>query len=193
MALKYPVKINQINNLSDARYCAGMEVELLGISDELNITEFTAVVNWITGINLCLDISKYNSLEEINPYLLAYQFEFVQSSSLEILEKVAVANKIFKVENTSFEDLLNICERYEHHLFAFNILFDDYTPEQITLLAQKHKLILNTKSYNKEQIGAFLGVIKPLYIGLYGGEELAPGLKNFDEIADILEYLEIEN
>ena len=39
--LKTLIKVSNINNLSDARYCAGMGVEMLGFSmDELSIEKF---------------------------------------------------------------------------------------------------------------------------------------------------------
>ena len=53
--LKTFVKVGEINNLSDARYCAGMGVQLLGFvmsnpnRKSLSKEEYTAITQWLEG------------------------------------------------------------------------------------------------------------------------------------------------
>ncbi|MFM1835376.1 MAG: hypothetical protein RJA04_63, partial [Bacteroidota bacterium] len=48
--LKTLVKVSAITNLSDARYCAGMGVDLLGFPlGKISIDQFTEIRNWLAG------------------------------------------------------------------------------------------------------------------------------------------------
>lgn len=189
MALKFPIKINNVTNLSDARYCAGMDVALLGISNNLPIDEFTAIVNWITGIELCLDIADDNN--QLNDYLSVYPFQFVESSNIETLKNLNIPNKILRINELDFATINSICKQNQHKVSNFNIAIKDLSFDEIIELSSQFNIIASTSKYDKNQIDELLELKKLGYIGLYGGEELAPGLKSFDEIAEILEYLEI--
>ena len=56
--LKTVVKISNVTNLSDARYCAGMGVEMLGFSiDEaaetyVDLKKFNDIRSWIAGVQI---------------------------------------------------------------------------------------------------------------------------------------------
>src|SRR5680860_568842 len=56
MALKTFVKVSNVNNLSDARYCAGMYVHLMGFNLEehhrnyLSPEKFKEITNWLSGV-----------------------------------------------------------------------------------------------------------------------------------------------
>jgi phosphoribosylanthranilate isomerase len=56
MALKTFVKVSTVNNLSDARYCAGMYVNWLGFNleesspDYLSPEKFTEITEWLSGL-----------------------------------------------------------------------------------------------------------------------------------------------
>ena len=57
--LKTQVKVSSITNLSDARYCAGMGVDLLGFPiQEISLEKFTEILKQILAIN------KKNSLKK---------------------------------------------------------------------------------------------------------------------------------
>ena len=66
MTLRTLVKISSVNNLSDARYAAGMGVELMGFNlDESsgNIVapeQFRAITGWISGVKLVGEITDTN-------------------------------------------------------------------------------------------------------------------------------------
>ena len=56
MALSTFVKIDGVTNLSDARYCAGMYVDVLGFNLEessqkfLNPTQYEEITGWVSGL-----------------------------------------------------------------------------------------------------------------------------------------------
>ena len=55
MGLRTTVIVNEINNLSDARYCAGMGVDYLGFSLEstdpgyVDPERFKEITSWVSG------------------------------------------------------------------------------------------------------------------------------------------------
>jgi len=56
MALKTFVKISSVNNLSDARYCSGMQVNLMGFNLEESNKNYTSpekfkeITSWLSGL-----------------------------------------------------------------------------------------------------------------------------------------------
>ena len=70
MGLKTLVKVGEVSNLSDARYCAGMGVELIGFNldkssaNYVSIETFTAITGWIEGVEFVAEFEN-SSLEEI--------------------------------------------------------------------------------------------------------------------------------
>ena len=58
MALKTLVKISNVTNLSDARYCAGMGVDMLGFSmdadspDYIEPKKFAEIRGWVAGVQI---------------------------------------------------------------------------------------------------------------------------------------------
>src|SRR3569832_1429917 len=63
MLLKTLVKISSVNNLSDARYCAGMGVAMMGFPldtdhrHNLSHEQFKALTQWIRGVALIGELS----------------------------------------------------------------------------------------------------------------------------------------
>ena len=63
MALKTKVKINRITNLTDARYCSGMYVDILGFSLEegapnyISPIQFQEITGWIAGIDFAAEFT----------------------------------------------------------------------------------------------------------------------------------------
>jgi hypothetical protein len=50
--LKTKVKVSSIENLSDARYCAGMGVEWLGFPLAMPLEKFAEIRNWLAGVQI---------------------------------------------------------------------------------------------------------------------------------------------
>ena len=62
MSLKTKVKVGNITNLSDARYCAGMGVDMLGFAigkadgQGVGATKFKEITDWIAGPEFILEL-----------------------------------------------------------------------------------------------------------------------------------------
>ena len=80
MALSTIVLVNQISNLSDARYCAGMGVEMLGFSVEENTASyitpeaFKEISGWVAGVKLVGEVEEMPA-EEVQALLQRYPLD----------------------------------------------------------------------------------------------------------------------
>ena len=54
--LNKTVFVRKINNLSDARFCAGMMVDFISFdSEKISIEETNEIINWLQGIKVVLE------------------------------------------------------------------------------------------------------------------------------------------
>ena len=83
MALQTIVKVSTVNNLTDARYCAGMGVDLLGFSmdgsspDYVDPVRFAEIRSWVSGVQIVGETSS-DDPEQIEQLLADYQPDLLQ-------------------------------------------------------------------------------------------------------------------
>ncbi|MEY3417235.1 MAG: hypothetical protein RL060_1347, partial [Bacteroidota bacterium] len=98
MKLKTLVKVGNISNLTDARYSAGMGVDMIGFSlDEddpayLTIDEINAITGWISGVKLVGETKEFN-IEKINFLIKELNLDYIQLNSSFNFDKYAQINK----------------------------------------------------------------------------------------------------
>ena len=200
MALRSLVKISSVNNLSDARYTAGMGVELMGFNldteseQRVSPEEFHAITSWISGVKLVGEvdsITQHQLAELMKEYPVDY-IQVVGSKSIEI-EKSPLP-VIVKIDRPDQEHITRIFNQFGQ-LPAWYLLepSEPFMDDQLTWCMEQasfYPIILgsNIKLENLDQLldAGFGG------ISLRGGNEIRPGYKDFDELADILEALEEE-
>ena len=205
MALKTKVKINRITNLTDARYCSGMYVDILGFSLEegssnyVSPTQFQEITGWISGIDYAAEFADLDAYS-IERLLADYpSITWIESEDLDALVQLVPLGKKL-IYRAQLEDLDTLLPKAD--------------------LLREHDIILHVTSNNKSisidtessinpftnQLNVFLGAgITPanasslselpgLYgLALDGGDEIKPGLRDFDQLAAILESLELED
>ena len=208
MSLKTFVKISNINNLSDARYCAGMYVNLMGFSLEENNKNFISpekfkeITDWLSGLEYVAEF------EESHPdTILEIVKEYPAINYLEIQEEIhlkMLVNSSFglilkcKVEDLdTIDDLISKSKSYADfgvtlHLVSDTLELDEAISSKIKELAEKCQVLLGF-GLDAATIDDVLVSTKVKGISLEGGDEIKPGLKDFDELADILEVLELED
>jgi phosphoribosylanthranilate isomerase len=204
MALKTLVKISEVNNLSDARYCAGMGVEMLGFTLDENHPKFIDIAKlreisvWISGPKVVGEFSGEN-IQNINYLSEQLNLDFIQLNHPVQPEQMKLVRFpiIQKLEMDKFSiSELEIMMNERAALVDFFLLEDgadilEKNKETIKSWAEKYKIILGA-GVTMSNIDKILNEINPAGIALKGGEELKPGLNNFDELRDILEILETE-
>ena len=205
MNLKTLVAVNNINNLSDARYCAGMGVDILGFCltegkpGYLSPTAIKEISGWISGVKLAGEFLD-EPIELINDLVKVCGLHLVQLNQIYLLDDISrisvpVIQRIVINKDTDESQLIDSLRLYENKVRYFLITTNDFTAiddtnkQFLADLANKFPILLGF-GINKEHILHILQDVNPAGIALKGGHEIKPGLKTFDELSEILEVLE---
>ena len=201
MALKTLVKISGVNNLSDARYTAGMGVDFLGFNldqDAKNYVtpeDFAAITGWVSGVNLVGEWSNSQDYE-LTTVMDQYPLDYLQLNARHAVDlaeiKLPVIIKIDQIQPTFLSETF---ERYKKLASYYLVESDDPVPEEVfsycSQQAEDYPILWgsNVTIDNLDQVlrSGFKG------IALSGGTELRPGYKDFDQLAEVLEALEIDD
>lgn len=183
MALKTLVKIGGITNLSDARYCAGMGVDMLGfnvipghpnyISPEL----YQQIRGWVTGPLIVAEVTGIQDPKDLSQILESYRPDMLQMD-LDELSKVPSPPLPF-ILHLKKEENISLLSIQPEYLLAKQSVADSSIP-----------LLIEVNS--TEEASSALSDPTVAGIALVGSPELKPGLKDYSAMADILELLEIE-
>ncbi|WP_205500694.1 hypothetical protein [Rufibacter psychrotolerans] len=205
MALNTIVLVNQITNLSDARYCAGMGVEMLGFAlqpdheQHVSPASFKEISGWVSGVKLVGEVNDL-SVQELEELLLEYKVDMLQLNSLYFIEELddlplPIILRLLIDKDTVEERIMSTLETYHHHVEYFLIDSEDFSFIDETNLrflrdiSKKYPILLGF-GLTKENTRQALDKIQPAGIALKGGQEIRPGFKNFDELEEIFEQLE---
>lgn len=203
MALKTIVKVGEVNNLSDARYCAGMGVEMIGfnLDDEggIDANTFKGITGWIEGPKYIGEFTN-DTPESIKQKVKEFDLPFIQVRDEQLLPALAdiSADIIFAVNPSSLQELenklLNLKDQVSYILIESTqeTLLNQAEIAQLQHLSEQYPLLLGY-GFNDETVLTILDQIHPSGIALKGGDEVRPGYRNFDEMADILEALEVDD
>lgn len=197
MALKTFVKVGNITNLSDARYCAGMEVDLLGFNfdqdSDMDLDTFDEITTWVSGVEFVAEFENSDEYE-IQDVLEECDFDYVQVSDRNMIsslaEEIPVIFKCSPADLTSLDPGLPIkillVEKENDELL---------NGQEISALQQlaRHYTILLGSGIKPENVFHLIADLPIKGIAMKGSEEISPGYKDYDELADILELLEGEN
>lgn len=206
MALKTFVKISGITNLTDARYCAGMYVDLLGFSLEsehprsISTTQFGEITGWISGVEFVGEFEKYSVTETAETLQNYSEIKWIEHERIEVL--MAFDGKgLGLIHKTTLVDILKMDKVIVEKLSQSGILLHITSTDQqlnsedldaLKRLSTYCKVILGT-AISPDNVTHLVDELNLAGIALTGGDEIKPGLKDFDELADILEALEIED
>jgi len=191
MALRTFVRVNGINNLSDARYCAGMEVNELGFNIEAthpNYTDpdkFKELSDWLSGVEFVGEITDAST--NIANVMTGYTLNSLQVENLDQIEPaIATGLKVSfvaKNQEEGREAWTRSNGQLTHVLMAAPFVDDTVVGVPVLL----------SDGFDVENLDTKLEASKAKGIVLEGGSEIRPGYKDFDELADILELLEIDD
>lgn len=200
------VKISNVTNLSDARYCSGMGVEWIGFSvDEGDVNyvspkKFGEIKSWLAGVKVMAE-TKATDLAAILDMLDTYEVDGVQiPDTVQAGELKAVSGKtvFVRIDTDELEpaDLPSVlagnpAEMYVLESHSENELDHDWQ-EVITYVARTHEILIGFGIENPEIIENLVNTMAVAGIALKGSEEIRPGFKDFGSLMDILEALEDE-
>ncbi len=193
MSLKTKVKAGNITNLSDARYCAGMGVDWLGFpADSIDPKTFAEITSWVTGPQFVLELSAGAIPESIAEYAVdIIQVNYQQLQKREILANHQLIVALSLTDwNLAKAELKKNKDRIQH-ILMLNLTGNKTEDVNIlTEIAAHTDVLISLEAcpYSLHEILDF-----PITgINIAGNSELKPGLKDYTELADVLEQLESE-
>ena len=204
MALKTFVYIRDVDNLSDARYCAGMGVDLIGfkldnsLDNSLDESTFKEISNWISGVKIVGEFGK-TTKDKIQDILAHSTVDYLLVPEIALLDSYSTFDKTLVLE-------IDISQNIDDQLSALNFTSREFDYLLITSvkvrLNEEDKVMINELSNQYPVLLGFgindqnaAGLIDELGlegISLTGSSEIRPGFKDYEELADILESLEID-
>ena len=209
------VKISNVTNLSDARYCAGMGVDMLGFSmdefspDYVDPSRFTAIRNWVVGVQIVGETTE-TDLDRIGELIATYQPDLLQIEEAALLPSLSTLGKppgglppgglrlilrlnLAGITLEQLDALLQINPTNADFILLESqapIHLDDDLKTSIGQLAARHAVLLGA-GITAETVHDRLAELPIKGIALTGGPEDRPGSRDFGELMDILEALEI--
>lgn len=206
MALRTFVKVSGVNNLSDARYCAGMGVDQIGFNvdpthaDHISLEKFREITEWITGVEFVGEMQD-GSYEILKNHLGNYDINYLQLDNPAKIGEMkllgfALILKIQVDQKNSISDIEHVLSQYQKELAYFIIDSDEKNYDQNLLnsildLAKKYPIVLGY-GVTENNVNELIENSDIRGISLKGGNEIRPGYKDFDDLANILEAIEVE-
>jgi phosphoribosylanthranilate isomerase len=209
--LNLSVKASQITNLTDARYFAAREVEWIGFNldtgseNSVPPQQISAIKEWVEGPKIVGEfglqstdeikaIAEYLELDAIQLGLFADTEAIHKALDIPILKEIIVENENLAGVQALIESLSSIVEVFIIDLVKNNITWSDLssnTKDLLKTLCGKYKILFNINLSMKD-FPFFIEQINPYGLVLLGDEEEKVGYKSFDELDEILDFLEIE-
>ncbi|AHM58837.1 hypothetical protein D770_02850 [Flammeovirgaceae bacterium 311] len=207
MALRTFVKISQVNNLSDARYCAGMGVAMLGFNLEpgtlhyIEPHKFMDITEWVAGVSFVAEFSDADP-ETIKRLLPEYPVDYLQTDRPDYLEELQQSGLplILRIEvnaSSKADEVEQVMSSFQQQVSFFlveatdKIVPDNDLYDSLLSLSTKYQLVADF-GFEASGINSLLDQYPIKGLALKGGEEIRAGFKDFDQLADILEALEID-
>lgn len=192
MPLKTLVKVGNISNLSDARYCSGMGVDMLGFrvieSQANNIPHklFQEIRGWISGPKIVAELYGILPGQDLSAIISNYIPDYFEMSYPEFRENKKQI-KLPSIVYLSKEEITKAELDSESENIAY-VIVDEEDFDRLTEYTFPYPALLRINSHKTldEKLKNTLvsGVV------LNGSPELRPGYKDYSELADILEALD---
>jgi phosphoribosylanthranilate isomerase len=194
--LKTKIKISDIQNLTDARYFAAMNVDYLGFCCNpgsetfCSVAKIKEITEWVSGPEFVLQFQGYQSEDDI--------LQLIDSGLGQALHFGAFATyeRPFKVpifKEWIFENITNDeYNKYDYPIIRSDKAFEEFSESELSKLQQLLTLRYGYIDF-KWQIGnliSLLNSLPPCGLILRGGNEERLGVKSFEDLDEIFELLE---
>ena len=199
MGLKTFVKISNVSNLSDARYCAGMMVDVIGFNIDpstdsfIGESDFSEITEWVAGVEFAGEFHLADEAQ-IREAVKKYPVDYIEIANLDLVEKVGLLGKPLIVRlSINTEDELNKLKStlsYLDELAKMVLLKSDNESlfeeidAQIGYYNGNLKLLKGFNTTTTNDLAKFPG------IELEATAEERPGFKDYGDIMDVLEEIE---
>ena len=198
--LKTTIKVSNVNNLSDARYCAGMGVEMLGFSmDELDFDKFKEMRGWLAGVQIVGETNS-NDISTIIDLVDKYQPDYLEISDWEnVIEIQRIGKPLILKVDFATANLPALFQATKGNVDYFVLessdgfeIIDDATLSQLDAWSFQYPIILGF-GIKESNANDLLEQTQLTGFALKGGNEIRPGIADNEELMNILEILETDD
>jgi phosphoribosylanthranilate isomerase len=206
MALQTLVLVSNITNLSDARYCAGMGVDMLGFTLDpqdnsyIEPAAFKSITEWVAGVQVVGVLPQADAVD-VQQLLQTYPVDYIMTQTSTDWQALRAEGVPLICQVWVEADFTPEWFAYQYKALAAYIDYFVLVSREdtlsaailqlIKLVAQDYPVILGF-SIEVQTIQSVLSSVPLKGIALKGSHEIRPGFKDFDDLADILELLEVE-
>jgi phosphoribosylanthranilate isomerase len=199
--LRTIVKISGVTNLSDARYCAGMGVTMLGFGMDADAPNYVdparcaEIRGWVSGVQIVGETAATDP-DHIARLVDAYQPDLVQvghAGLLPVLGKPLILRLDLAVTTPEELDTLTLPVKPDYLLLdgPDSLSLGPGLLHSLLLLSMNQTVLLGT-GLTMDNLQTLLDTVPIKGIALSGGREDRPGQRDFGLLMDILEALETE-
>lgn len=187
MPLRTVVKVGNITNLSDARYCAGMGVEMLGFSVIPDTPAFIPpkvfqeIRGWLSGPKVVAQLYGMNGQTDLQAIVADYAPDYFELTASEFLSNVQQITLPCIVSAGPLD--VPMLDRYDKILY---VIVDE--ADLTALPAGTHPRLFRPRTM--EKIWETITAHNLAGVALLGSQEIRPGFTDYNGLADILESLE---
>jgi len=182
------VKVGQVTNLSEARYCSGMGVDFLSFPiSSVDPKTYQEITSWVAGpkFGVQVDAKNISNVEE-------YKADFVETDINQLDENKGLENLIVSLETIEWsvkKSSLLLSKGKILYIELKITSLDESTLGTINDITEDFKILL--KPSLKIELDKLLKL--PIDgLSFDGNAETKPGLKEYP-LSEILEQLETEN
>jgi phosphoribosylanthranilate isomerase len=195
MGLRTTVKVGSITNLSDARYCAGMGVDILGFNavegepDYIAPIPFQELRGWFVGPRVVAEMYGVTQPDKFEVLLHEYQPDMIELSVHELLKlRPKEIPLILSIDPDHITDQRAVLRDFQAQL---KYLLIPATTDQMVVkdMASQYDVLLALEKGDKVDI-EFLSQHPAIGLALKGTPEERAGYKSYDGLALVLEQLQ---
>lgn len=191
MSLRCTVKVSHLSNLSDARFCSGMGVQLLGFGvipgteHYLPPQVFQELRGWLAGPKIIAELYGVSSDKEISDVIQAYAPDYLELTWSEYTKfrPHLTLPCVIQLERNIPSDLLS-----EKHSIPFVIVPHDCICNDISQLP--YPSLIRVRSTKELQARLDEGCVKGFVLD--APLQTKAGLTSYDELGEMLEALDDE-
>ena len=204
------IKASGIQHLTDARYFAAREVTWLSFnltptdSDYIAPTTAKALFEWVEGVKIVAEINDQNDAETLWAAVKMLDYEGLilqvgQHCELATAEQLYVQNiPLIKewvlVQATKIEDLTQQMQAFQPFVSAFQLNLQknniDWHTKDLLPLCEKYPIILACDIADTDDLAQIVATLPLHGLVLRGGDEERTGVKSFDELDTLLDWVE---
>lgn len=184
--LKTKVKVSNVTNLSEARYCAGMGVDYLSFPvPPVSLEVYREIASWVTGPQFGIEIdAEHLSL------LNEYPFDFIEIAASDIL-LVPPSEMFIRIDAPGWPEQRDAIRQLKNTNVIVELAvssLDEGTVQFIKNVATEFNIFI--KIENNTWLTALLQ-LPVTGFSLEGNHESKPGLKEYP-LSEILEQLDVD-